>query len=239
MTLEHTDTLHALSSLSRVRLLFILQQDGSERSIDELADAVGLHHNTVREHLQVLADAGFVLTRSEHRASRGRPRVLYSARTGDENTTDPIAARTLEAARVRAALLRRYLATGEDVDLTGYAGPQAEVQLDLLEDHLDQSGFDSIVDRSTLVVDLLTCPLMAMVEENRDLVCSVHFGIMQTMVRMPDGPLLADTLEPLHTPDRCRLHLARTTAGRRERPIAEARMTVEHTPENALIITGQ
>lgn len=239
MTLEHRDTLHALASLSRVRLLFILQQDGSERSIDELAAAVGLHHNTVREHLQVLSDVGFVLTRSEHRASRGRPRVLYSARTGDENTVDPIAARTLEAARMRADLLRRYLASGEDDVLSDCAGAQANEQLDLLEDHLDQSGFDAIVDRSTLVVDVLTCPLMAMVEENRDLVCSVHFGIMQTMLRLPDGPLDAETLEPFRTPDRCRLHLARTTDGRRDRGAEGSRMTLEHTPENALIITGQ
>src|SRR4029453_7491863 len=44
----------------------------------ELARRVGLHPNTVRWHLGILADAGLVSSAPAVRATRGRPRILYS-----------------------------------------------------------------------------------------------------------------------------------------------------------------
>ena len=68
----------AISSYSRVRLLRLLQL-GAKRTISELCAATGLHANTVREHLQRLIDGGYIVAETEHRTTRGRPRVLYSA----------------------------------------------------------------------------------------------------------------------------------------------------------------
>ena len=60
----------------------------------ELCDATGLHANTVREHLQRLIESGYVVPETEQRATRGRPRVFYSAATGADTASSPIATRT-------------------------------------------------------------------------------------------------------------------------------------------------
>ena len=72
----HINTYRALASSSRVEILHVLQEQG-ELPLDDIARAVRLHHNTVREHLDRLIDAGFVDRKPEHRGTRGRPRMLY------------------------------------------------------------------------------------------------------------------------------------------------------------------
>lgn len=71
-------TYRALASSSRVEILYVLQEQG-ELPLDDIAESVRLHHNTVREHLDRLIDAGFVERKPEHRGTRGRPRMLYRA----------------------------------------------------------------------------------------------------------------------------------------------------------------
>lgn len=48
-------------------------------TVDALADEVGLHVNTAREHLDQLVASGFVAREPEQRRTRGRPRLLYRA----------------------------------------------------------------------------------------------------------------------------------------------------------------
>ena len=73
-------TLHrALSDRSRVRILDLLQEAEASLDARELGTRVGLHVNTVRSHLRVLAEAGLVSARREERTRPGRPRVLYEA----------------------------------------------------------------------------------------------------------------------------------------------------------------
>lgn len=64
---------------SRAALLAHLRAHGAAMSVAELAAEVGLHANTVRAHLDVLTREGKVERTTERRASRGRPRELYSA----------------------------------------------------------------------------------------------------------------------------------------------------------------
>ena len=47
------------------------------RDAQDLAVRLGLHANTVRWHLGVLADAGLVESQPAPRPSPGRPRILY------------------------------------------------------------------------------------------------------------------------------------------------------------------
>src|SRR3954451_16494245 len=74
---ERTQTHGALAVASRLRLLDALR--ASERPLDvrELAAACGLHITTVRFHLDVLADAGLVTSRTGQSGTRGRPRRLF------------------------------------------------------------------------------------------------------------------------------------------------------------------
>ena len=69
----------ALADPSRARILRTLAEAGGPLDAHELAARVGLHPNTVRWHLGVLADAGFVSSSTEPRTRPGRPRVVFTA----------------------------------------------------------------------------------------------------------------------------------------------------------------
>lgn len=66
-----------LASDKRVAMLTRLQRTGGPMTVDALADEVGLHVNTAREHLDQLVASGFVAREPELRRTRGRPRILY------------------------------------------------------------------------------------------------------------------------------------------------------------------
>jgi DNA-binding transcriptional ArsR family regulator len=97
----------AISSYSRVEILHLVQEQ-PRRTITEIVEATGLHPNTVREHLQRLIDEGYVVSAAEHRTTRGRPRVLYSAADGIL-ASSPIQRRKVRAAAERGDLMRRVL----------------------------------------------------------------------------------------------------------------------------------
>ena len=69
----------ALGSAMRVEILHALQTAGRPLLVTELAEAVGRHTNTVREHLDRLVTAGFAVRTVERRTTRGRPRIRYEA----------------------------------------------------------------------------------------------------------------------------------------------------------------
>src|SRR5690606_11127297 len=68
-----------LGGVSRVAVLETLRRAGRPLAISEIADAVGLHPNTVRAHLALLIEHGHVAGTREDRDRPGRPRTLYTA----------------------------------------------------------------------------------------------------------------------------------------------------------------
>ena len=106
----------AISSESRVQILHMLQSRPL-RTIDELVEATGLHANTVREHLQRLSEDGYVISETEKRETRGRPRTLYSAATGDPEVSNPIGERKVREAAERGDLMRRVMPDTDSSDL--------------------------------------------------------------------------------------------------------------------------
>ena len=87
---EEAATHHALSGESRQALLGVLRRRGGPIDAAEAGEAVGLHRNTARVHLDVLVSVGLVTRSFEERTARGRPRVLYAvAGTGAEYPDGP------------------------------------------------------------------------------------------------------------------------------------------------------
>lgn len=71
-------TVHrALADESRHRIAELLRRERRAIDVREIAEAVALHPNTVRDHLNVLVDAGLVKTQVEERDRAGRPRTFY------------------------------------------------------------------------------------------------------------------------------------------------------------------
>lgn len=175
-----------ISSYSRVRILHLVQTR-SDRTVGELSEATGLHANTVREHLQRLIDGGYVIAQTERRTVRGRPRTLYSAATGAPGASSPVARDKAKAAAARGDLLRRMLpAAASDL------GREADAQLDALIEHLEESGFEPVVDDVRLTVDLSPCPHAAARPEDRPVLCQVHLSLMQGVLAEAGGPLTAE-----------------------------------------------
>ncbi|MCK2034506.1 ArsR family transcriptional regulator [Microbacterium sp. SSW1-49] len=199
-----------ISTFSRVQLLHLLFEASAagtrpERTIGELCEATGLHPNTIREHLQRLIEGGYVIQATEHRTTRGRPRTLYSAATGAADASSPIARDKVTAAARRGDLLRRVLPAPASV-----LGRDATYQLDALIEHLEESGFEPVVDDEQLTVDLSPCPHAAGRAEDRPMLCTVHLGLMQGVLTEAGGPLAAEAVRTSALPADCVVQLRLT-----------------------------
>jgi predicted ArsR family transcriptional regulator len=199
---------NALSSYSRVKILHALQLRG-ERTISELCAATGLHPNTVREHLQRLMDGGYVVSEGEDRHTRGRPRVLYSAASGAHRVS-PVAQRKARAAAERGDLMRRVM-PWTDAAADAALPTDAVHQLDALIEDLLDAGFEPGVDERTLTLDITPCPHADAQGDQRDTLCAVHLGLMDSVLAQAGGPLRVDTMAASCDPAQCvvRLMLAR------------------------------
>lgn len=193
-------TASAISSYSRVEIMRVIQQR-SQRPIADLIDATGLHPNTVREHLQRLIDAGYVVAETERRTTRGRPRVLYSAATADTAVSEVAVRKARDAAR-RGDLLRRVFPDEASADLPD----DALHQLDALVEDLADAGFDPVVDTEALTVDLTPCP-HAPDAAHRGTLCAVHVGLMDGVLAQAGGPLHVDGIAASCDPTHCVVRL--------------------------------
>jgi len=190
-----------ISTYSRVQILHLVQSR-SPRSITELCESTGLHQNTIREHLQRLIDGGYIIASIERRATRGRPRTLYSAATGTPEASSDIARDKVNAAARRGDLMRRALPMA-----ASGLGSEATYQLDALIEDLEESGFEPVIDDSRLTVDLTPCPHAAARPEDRPMLCQVHLSLMQGVLTEAGGPLTADFVHEPALPAECTVQL--------------------------------
>ncbi len=187
-----------LASLSRINLLNELQQRGA-KTITELADATGLHHNTAREHLHRLIDAGFVDSEPLPSVTKGRPKLRYRAARGVDS---PAKKARHDAAVRRTELLHRMLPV---TDVSQKISPLTQ-QIDALDDHMDQCGFEADIDADNAHMTMHDCPFADLARSNPQ-VCQVHFALVQDALDVEDGPLRAKELHPFSGPKTCRVDL--------------------------------
>lgn len=203
------DTRRALAVPSRAALLDLLRAGAAPMTAAALAEAVGLHVNTVREHLDTLARAGLVARGTASTGGRGRPHTLYRAvahsdmhdqltralLTGFGRAVDSPAA---AAERAGAAL------TPDEPD-----GDGADVdQLTALVAHFDRLGFDPVVEGDEL--RLRRCPVRELAAEHTDVVCGVHLGLARGVLERVGGDLTVEELVPFAAPGHCLLRLGRS-----------------------------
>ncbi|MCR6491810.1 metalloregulator ArsR/SmtB family transcription factor [Cellulomonas sp. P24] len=240
MAARRVSAYRALASESRVTLLRLLQQEGAPMSVDALAEAIDLHVNTTREHLDCLIGAGLVARHPEVRCTRGRPRMLYSAveRVDAETSSNRVReemARILVAGYGQAVESPTVAAehagfawgdrlSSEADDSTApppsrtparapadAADPSSLAQLAALEARLDALGFEPEADPETLEVHMHGCPFYELAQESPEVVCSVLLGVSRGVLAHVGGPLTAAQLDAFVGPRHCVLHLARTS----------------------------
>jgi predicted ArsR family transcriptional regulator len=218
---------------SRAQVLAVLQAARGPLTVSDVAARVGLHPNTSRFHLDGLVGQGLAERHTEQRAVPGRPRALYAAAVGI-----PGAGR--RSYRLLAEILTSYLAThtkqpgqaaleaGEAWGrfLTDRPAPfrrvDAAAATQQLVNTLDDIGFapEAVTTGRSRQVLLHHCPFRETAEQHRDVVCSVHLGLMRGMLAELDAPVEAKRLDPFVEPDLCVTHLATRprVGGARRRP---------------------
>lgn len=198
MATRHLPDYRTLASLSRINLLHELQQHGS-KTITELAEATGLHHNTAREHLHRLIDAGFVDSEPVPSVTKGRPKLRYRAARGIDNPARRI---RQQAAERRTEMMRRMLPVADVME----ARSAKSRQLDSLDDHMEQCGFDAEVSLDHTQMITHDCPFADLARDNPQ-VCEVHFTLVKDALNVEDGPLSASELHPFFSSQTCVVEL--------------------------------
>jgi predicted ArsR family transcriptional regulator len=215
-------TLHrALSDPSRVQILEVVQEAETPLGARELATRVGLHVNTVRSHLRVLAEAGLVSARREERTRPGRPRLLYEA------TAEPLDAPAPASYRLLAQILASSLA-GSEPDPSAQAeeagrvwgahlvrkpppftSTSREETIDEVVRLHEQYGFKPELRRakSGREIVLRRCPFQEVATTYQAVICPVHLGLVRGALAELGTGVEADWLQPFAEPGACVGHL--------------------------------
>lgn len=216
---------------SRSRVLGALQEADGPLGVAEVAERLRLHPNTARFHLDALVREGMAERAVEDRQQPGRPRALYTAtapssRAGErsyrllaEILASYVAAEVPQPARAALDAGRawgRYL-TERPPPFRRVDAPAATQQLVRT---LDEIGFapESVSTGRSQQIRLHHCPFRETAEEHREVVCSIHLGLMQGLLSELDAPVTTERLDPFVEPNLCVAHLrsGRRRSGRQD-----------------------
>lgn len=185
------------------------------QSIGSLAEALGLHVNTVREHLDGLVTSGLALRSRLAPKGRGRPGWGYTVRPGAASAS------VGEYATLAKVLADHVAAQGGDVrgDMRRLGQGWGEA---LVENHppkapnpgpdrrvvtlLGELGFDPEGSPSGCV-RLRQCPMLEVARDRPDVVCSVHHGMVEGALKAAGGDASNVKLEAFAEIGACRLRL--------------------------------
>jgi predicted ArsR family transcriptional regulator len=204
-----------------VQILEVVQEAEAPLGARELATRVGLHVNTVRSHLRVLAEAGLVSARREERTGPGRPRVLYEA------TAEALDAPALASYRLLAQILASSLAGSErdpsaQAEEAGrvwgahlvrkpppFTSTSREETIDEIVRLHEQYGFKPELRRakSGREIVLRRCPFQEVATTYQAVICPVHLGLIRGALAELGTGVEADRLQPFAEPGACVGHL--------------------------------
>ena len=216
---------------SRLRILQTLRQHPDGLGAQDVATAVGLHLNTVRFHLDRLVADGVVNSHAEDRTEPGRPRLNYAAvglpgSHGDTRSYRLLAAmlaalisesvpKAAEAARAAGQVWGGHLAERPDRSRRSDEDDAISQLLRIL----DEVGFDPQltpelgVGEGSRAIHLHHCPFLEIAKEHRDIVCSMHLGLMQGALAEMQASVTVRRLEAFVKPSLCVATLAKVPAG--------------------------
>ncbi|HEX8939870.1 MAG TPA: MarR family transcriptional regulator [Candidatus Limnocylindrales bacterium] len=204
------------AGLTRGRLLALLRDADEPLSVGELAAALRLHRNSVRQQLDRLVAAGLAARAPSRPTGRGRPALRYRARL-EVDTAAPYRELALALARELGGLpasTSLAVAAGERWGETAVG--QAEWPVDGSGDAvarllalLDAAGFAPEPVHEGEPVRLRRCPFLPLVDREPAVVCAVHLGLMRGALAALDAPVDVVRLDPLVAPDLCLTHLGR------------------------------
>ena len=208
----------ALAEDTRYRLYRYIGLAGRPVSVREMSRRLGLHPNTLRPHLRRLEEAGLVSREVRKTATVGRPQTLYSTRQleGDEGRHYRLLAEMLCGLIKGAPALGRAheLARQWGSYLVAQGGPKPGAQLParrnlaILQEAMARAGFEPRFHRGTdsaIEVTLRDCPFRDLADDYRDLVCTLHRGLVEGMLSGLKPPLAVKEFRPFADRGICRV----------------------------------
>lgn len=176
-------------STARSAVLATVREEDRWCAVKDLADRVGQHTNTVREHLDALVDAGLVRKELAKPRGRGRPALMYRAVAQADGNATPLAAAAALAGQlvqlpqggeIAAAAGRAWARTIADDAAAVGSGPPGVVETSRA------LGFDpQPLTRDHLV--FRACPLLAAARSNPAVFCALHAGLIGGLAEAGGG----------------------------------------------------
>jgi predicted ArsR family transcriptional regulator len=213
---ERTSVHRALADGHRARIVDELDRHPGGLDVTRLADTLGVHENTVRWHLGVLADAGLVDSRRAERSAPGRPRILYSLRndadsgngadyrllatiaTGIVSDLPEAEARSFAAGQAWGGYLVQRPRPGAPLD-------EGDAVRRVVE-FLAEEGFRPEADARR--IDMHRCPFRDVIDSGDSPVCVIHRGLIAGALETLGSDLEVERLDAFVEPGLCTAYLA-------------------------------
>ena len=208
----------ALAEDTRYRLYRYIGLAGRPVSVREMSRRLSLHPNTLRPHLRRLEEAGLVSREVRKTAAVGRPQTLYTAREAEQEGGHDYrllaemlggmlrGKRALEQAQALARQWGAYF--------VAQGGPKPGVRLParrnlaVLQEAMARAGFEPRFRREPgdgIEVTLRHCPFRDLADDYRELVCTMHRGLVEGMLSGLKPPLGLKEFKPFAERGLCRL----------------------------------
>jgi predicted ArsR family transcriptional regulator len=193
---------------SRAAVLEFIESADEAVRVEDVAEAVGLHANTVRGHLDALLASGRVSRSTDQRSTRGRPHWLYSA-AASATIRDLARALDAELDSARAPdMARLAAATWAEAGPDVVPASTLDEAVDAATSALTDFGFDAVRNPVGDEITLRSCPYAAMVDEH-PVICDIHAALLGEVLARTGQPVVVEQLDVFPRPGLCVAHLAR------------------------------
>jgi predicted ArsR family transcriptional regulator len=203
----------------RLRILRRLEREGPT-GLDQLADAAGVHVNTVRTHVTPLEEAGVLVREHAQTGARGRPPLRYALAPGWRmHATDLIGLTELLAATLAALDPKpaQLQAIGHDWGRWLGGRPGAQELSELLPDAMAALGFEASL--SDGIVELTGCPCAAMLPDRPEILCRLAAAVVDGLAATAQDRLAVEFSTHDPATRRCVLRLGEQRPARRVLPL--------------------
>lgn len=184
-------------------------------AVADLSAAFALNHNTVREHLRKLREAGLVEEITEPPRGPGRPRLLYRL------TERAASGWNDEGPYERLSMLLLEVAGGKPARQVGRQAGR-RMRLDRTDDDpvvmltaaMTAQGFAPEVDLSDVDANVVLkhCPFASAAEADAHIVCDLHRGMLEGLADQLEGIDATELTADAPRSGRCAVRVALTSA---------------------------
>ena len=214
------DVHKALADDTRYRLYRYVGLAGRPVSVREMSRRLSLHPNTLRPHLRRLEEVGLISREIRKAATVGRPQTLYRVREVEDRAERDyrlLAEMLIGLVRGKRSLIHaEELARQWGAYLGAREGPKPSLRartgpsLAALQEAMAEAGFDPRFRRlggsaTTIEITLRDCPFRDLADEYRELVCTLHRGLIDGMLGALEPSLSVKEFKPFVERNLCRV----------------------------------